>query len=65
MIIKDTHLDGVRIIIPNRKYEQGVISYENWARIILCDFAELHGTTHKQLLRYFNDFKKKGNKRNI
>ena len=34
---------------PGGKSGQTVISYENWGRIALCDFADLHGTSRREL----------------
>lgn len=36
---------AIRQYIPSLKSGQAVVSYENWARIALCDFIDLNGTT--------------------
>ena len=36
---------AIRQYIPNLKTNQAVVSYENWARIALCDFIDLNGST--------------------
>lgn len=36
---------AIRQYIPNRKSNQKIVNYENWARIALCDFIELNGST--------------------
>ena len=45
---------ALRQYIPNRKVGQSVVSYENWGKIVLCDFADLNGTSYNRL---FNEFK--------
>ena len=45
---------AVRQYIPNRKVGQAVVSYENWAKIVLCNFADLNGTSYNRL---FNEFR--------
>ena len=45
---------AIRQYIPNRKTRQAVVSYENWAKIVLCDFADLNGTSYNRL---FNEFR--------
>ena len=34
---------------PGGKSGQTVVSYENWGRIALCDFADLQGTSRREL----------------
>lgn len=46
---------AIRQYIPNRKVGQAVVSYENWAKIVLCDFADLNGTTYSQLVNEFRN----------
>ena len=46
---------AVRQYIPSRKSGQAVVSYENWARIVLCDFASLNGTTYGKLRYMFRN----------
>lgn len=46
---------AIRQYIPNRKNSQSVVSYENWAKIVLCDFADLNGTTYVQLVNEFRN----------
>lgn len=36
---------AIRRYIPSRKKNQAVVSYENWARIALCDFIDINGST--------------------
>ena len=44
---------AIRQYIPNKKIGQAVVSYENWGKIVLCDFADLNGTTYSQLVNEF------------
>jgi len=44
---------ALRQYIPNRKIGQAVVSYENWGKIVLCDFADLNGTTYTELIKEF------------
>ena len=46
---------AVRQYIRNRKSDQGVVSYENWSNIILCDFANLNGTTYGKIKTEFRN----------
>ena len=46
---------AIRQYIPSRKLGQAVVSYENWAKIVLCDFADLNGTTYAQLVNEFRN----------
>ena len=46
---------AIRQYIPGRKLGQAVVSYENWAKIVLCDFADLNGTTYAQLVNEFRN----------
>jgi hypothetical protein len=46
---------AIRQYIPGRKIGQAVVSYENWAKIVLCDFADLNGTTYVQLVNEFRN----------
>jgi len=36
---------AIRQYIPNRKANQAVVAYEYWPNIVLCDFADLNGTS--------------------
>jgi hypothetical protein len=36
---------AIRQYIPSLKSGQAVVSYESWAKIALCDFIDLNGTT--------------------
>jgi len=36
---------AIRQYKRNRKAQQVVVSYENWAKIVLCDFIELNGSS--------------------
>lgn len=38
---------------PGNKSGQAVVSYENWSKICLCDFADLAGTSYSQLEQLF------------
>ena len=49
-----TYKFAIRQYKPGGKSVQAVVSYENWAKIVLCDFADLQGTTYNQLYRLFN-----------
>ena len=44
---------AIRQYIPSRKIKQSVVSYENWAKIILCDFIDLEGITINQVKKLF------------
>jgi len=44
---------AVRQYIPGRKSNQTVVSYENWPKIVLCDFADINGTTYGKLRYLF------------
>tara|TARA_Y100000593_G_C4243894_1_gene303635 strand:- start:50 stop:640 length:591 start_codon:yes stop_codon:yes gene_type:complete len=44
---------AIRQYIPGRKSNQSVVSYENWAKIVLCDFADINGTTYGKLRYLF------------
>tara|TARA_Y100000361_G_C11156010_1_gene344173 strand:+ start:2175 stop:2759 length:585 start_codon:yes stop_codon:yes gene_type:complete len=46
---------AIRQYKPGRKSGQTVVSYENWAKIVLCDFADLNGTSYNQLRRLFEN----------
>ena len=47
---------AVRQYKPNLKAKQAVVSYENWAKIVLCDFAELEGITKGALNAMFRKY---------
>lgn len=44
---------AIRQYIPGRKINQAVVSYESWAKIVLCNFADLNGTSYEQLINEF------------
>lgn len=44
---------AIRQYKPGGKSGQAVVSYENWGRISLCDFADLNGTSYSQLEQLF------------
>ena len=46
---------AIRQYIPQLKSNQKVVSYENWARIALCDFLELEGITISELKAQFRN----------
>ena len=50
-----TYKFAIRQYIPGRKVGQAVVSYENWAKVALCDFADLNGTTYIQLVNEFRN----------
>lgn len=47
---------AVRQYKPNLKRKQAVVSYENWAKIALCDFMEFEGTTVNAVRRMFRKY---------
>ena len=50
---------AIRQYIPTLKANQKIVNYENWARITLCDFIELNGTTIGKIKYQFRtQFKK-------
>jgi len=50
---------AVRQYIPNRKSNQKIVNYENWARIALCDFMELNGASVGKIRAQFRNHLKK------
>ena len=50
---------AVRQYIPNRKSNQKIVNYENWARIALCDFIELNGASVGKIRAQFKNHLKK------
>lgn len=46
---------AIRQYIPQLKSNQKVVSYENWAKIALCDFLELEGITISELKAQFRN----------
>ena len=44
---------ALRQYIVGRKSAQAFVSYENWAKIAICDFADLQGTSYTELERLF------------
>jgi hypothetical protein len=49
---------AIRQYIPQLKSNQKVVSYENWAKIALCDFLELEGITISELKAQFSNYLK-------
>jgi len=49
---------AIRQYIPNLKQKQKVVSYENWAKIALCDFLDLEGITINELRKQFSNYLK-------
>lgn len=47
---------AVRQYIPARKTKQAIVSYENWAKIALCDFIELEGISVNVLRAMFRKY---------
>jgi len=47
---------AIRQYKPALKVKQAVVSYENWAKIVLCDFAELEGITPGMLRAMFRKY---------
>ena len=50
---------AIRQYIPNLKTKQAVVSYENWAKIALCDFVDLEGITLNEMKKRFKQHLKK------
>lgn len=50
---------AIRQYIINRKANQKIVNYENWAKIALCDFIELNGATIGQIRYQFRNHLKK------
>ena len=46
---------AIRQYKRNRKAQQVVVSYENWAKIVLCDFIELNNSTIGQIRAMFRN----------
>lgn len=47
---------AVRQYIPNLKAKQSVVSYEHWAKIALCDFIELEGSSVGRIRQMFRKY---------
>ena len=47
---------AVRQYKPNLKAGQAVVSYENWAKIVLCNFAELEGISEGALRAMYRKY---------
>lgn len=47
---------AVRQYIPNLKAKQSVVSYENWAKIALCDFIQLEGSSVRRVRHMFRKY---------
>lgn len=56
---KDGYDFAIRQYIPNLKTKQAVVSYENWAKIALCDFVDLEGITLNEMKKRFKQHLKK------
>jgi len=50
---------AIRQYIPQLKSNQKVVAYEHWAKIVLCDFIDLNGTTIGKLKYAFRNHLKK------
>ena len=50
---------AIRQYKASRKSQQQVVSYENWARIALCDFIELNNSTVGQIRAMFRNHLRK------
>jgi hypothetical protein len=50
---------AIRQYIPNLKADQKVVAYESWAKIVLCDFMSLNGTTIAKVQEAFRNHLKK------
>ena len=50
---------AIRQYIPNLKSDQKVVSYESWAKIVLCDFIELNGSSINKIKQAFRNHLKK------
>lgn len=46
---------AIRQYIPQLKKDQKVVSYENWAKIALCDFQDLKGIGINEVKRMYRD----------
>jgi hypothetical protein len=47
---------AIRRYKTNLKKNQAVVSYESWARIALCDFIHIHGSTASAVRRMFTEY---------
>lgn len=47
---------AIRQYIPNLKTNQAVVSYENWAKITLCDFIDLNGSSVAKIRYQFRKY---------
>lgn len=47
---------AIRQYIPNLKTNQAVVSYENWAKITLCDFIDLNGSSVQKIRLQFRKY---------
>ena len=52
---------AIRQYIPKLKMNQAVVSYKNWHKIILCDFAQLENTNYLELRKMFENHLKNKN----
>jgi len=50
---------AIRQYKPNLKAKQAVVSYENWSKIVLCDFADFEGISRGAVMamyrKYYNN----------
>lgn len=54
---------AIRQYLPELKKNQKVVSYENWAKIALCDFQDLNGIGINEVKRMYRDHLKTRSKR--
>lgn len=54
---------AIRQYVPQLKKNQKVVSYENWAKIALCDFQDLKGIQINEVKRAFQEHLKTRSKR--
>ena len=47
---------AVRRYKVNRKARQSVVSYNNWANVVLCDFADIEGTNLWNIRRMYVEY---------
>jgi hypothetical protein len=47
---------GIRRYKTNLKKNQAVVSYESWARIALCDFIKIYGSTTAAVRRMYTEY---------
>jgi hypothetical protein len=54
---------AIRQYVPQLKKNQKVVSYENWAKISLCDFQDLNGIGINEVKRAFQEYYKNRSKK--